>query len=365
MTTATRRSTSEDRIWHRRPSCANAVLAAFAVVPIVLAFVATLWAAPALPSIGGPLGLIVYFAGVIAVGAASALLTSRAVSRGLRLASLLNMSLVFPDRAPSRIRLAVQMGTVRRLRRALANGESPVTDDRQAAAEHLVTLVAELGRHEPLPTAHSEAVRVYADLIGLQLGLPLVERQFLSWAAILHDIGKLAVPADILSQVDAPSEVEWAILQQHPVTGAKLVEPLADWLGEWRFAAGDHHERWDGSGYPEGLAGNEISLAGRIVAVADAYDAMTSYRGYRSAKDVTAAREELTRCAGTQFDPIVVHAMLAAAPSTALPAASVDSRLGTVVSRILTAPTMGTLMATSVAIAVTTGAILTVLGAGP
>jgi hypothetical protein len=95
-----------------------------------------------------------------------------------------------------------------------------------------------------------------------------------------------------------------------------MVEPLADWLGEWRLAAGQHHERWDGGGYPNGLAGEDISLAGRIVAVADAYDVITSTRSYKKAMPAEAAREEMVRCAGSQFDPTVVRALLEASLST-------------------------------------------------
>jgi hypothetical protein len=89
-----------------------------------------------------------------------------------------------------------------------------------------------------------------------------------------------------------------------------MLEPLAGWLGEWRLAAGQHHERWDGKGYPAGLQGTEISLAGRIVAVADAYDVITSTRSYKKAMSPEAARREMVRCAGTQFDPDVVRALL-------------------------------------------------------
>ena len=96
----------------------------------------------------------------------------------------------------------------------------------------------------------------------------------------------------------------------HPVFGAEFVDPLREWLGEWATAVTQHHERWDGKGYPAGLAGEEISFPGRIVAVADVFDVITSARSYKEASGAVAGREEIARCAGTQFDPRVVRALL-------------------------------------------------------
>ncbi|NIR39344.1 MAG: HD domain-containing protein, partial [Actinobacteria bacterium] len=93
----------------------------------------------------------------------------------------------------------------------------------------------------------------------------------------------------------------------HPNEGWKLVQPLRGWLGEWARATRDHHERWDGGGYPRGLRGHEISRAGRIVAVVDAFDVMTSRRTYSEPMSFETARAELARCAGAQFDPDVVR----------------------------------------------------------
>ena len=136
------------------------------------------------------------------------------------------------------------------------------------------------------------------------------DRDRLQWACLLHDIGKLAVPAHILSKAGRPDDEEWAILKRHPAVGGEIVDSLAPWLGEWGRAASEHHERWDGKGYPRALAGEQISLAGRIVAVADAYDVITSTRSYKKPMSAEAARRELVRCAGTQFDPTVVRAFL-------------------------------------------------------
>ncbi len=116
---------------------------------------------------------------------------------------------------------------------------------------------------------------------------------------MLHDLGKLNVPSEILNKPGSPDETEWAILQTHPTAAAELLEPLRPWLGDWINAAAEHHERWDGAGYPLGLAGTEISLAGRITAVADAFDVITSRRSYKESMSAETARQELIRCAGS------------------------------------------------------------------
>jgi hypothetical protein len=119
------------------------------------------------------------------------------------------------------------------------------------------------------------------------------------------------VPRAILAKRGEPTDEEWAFLREHPAAGARLAAPLRDWLGEWGDAIEQHHERWDGRGYPRGLAGTEISLAARIVAVADVFDVITSSRTYKEPSTPSAARMEITRCAGSQFDPDVVRAFLA------------------------------------------------------
>ncbi len=157
---------------------------------------------------------------------------------------------------------------------------------------------------------HTERVRAYTLMIGEELHLPKADLDKLHWAGLVHDIGKLEVPPAILNKAGRPDDDEWEILKQHPAAAVPLLEPLRPWLGEWADAASQHHERWDGTGYPFGLAGEQISLSGRIVAVADAYDVMTSVRSYKKAMTPEAARAELLRCAGTQFDATVVRAFL-------------------------------------------------------
>ncbi len=178
------------------------------------------------------------------------------------------------------------------------------------AALRVVELATALRLHDRRTRGHCERVRVYADMIGREMALSKQEREKLHWAALLHDVGKLEVPADILNKKGKPSAEEWEILRGHPDAGRSIIAPLLDWLGPWAAAAWEHHEYWDGRGYPRGLQGGEITLSGRIVAVADAFEVMTATRSYKKPMTPGAARRELTRCAGTQFDPAVVRALL-------------------------------------------------------
>ena len=153
------------------------------------------------------------------------------------------------------------------------------------------------------PVATPSGCRAYSRMIGEELNLVPDDLDRLQWAGLLHDVGKLFVPGEILNKPGALTDEEFEIIKQHPGWGAQLCEPLRGWLGDWVDAVGQHHERWDGRGYPSGIAGEEISLAARIVAVADVYDVITSVRSYKPAEGAVDGRAELARCAGTQFDP--------------------------------------------------------------
>ena len=142
-----------------------------------------------------------------------------------------------------------------------------------------------------------------------ELGLSGPRLNALTHAAELHDIGKIAIPDEILKAPRQLTAEEWAIVQEHPRRGVEMIRHL-EFLGPARDAILSHHERIDGRGYPNGLAGEDIPLEARIMAVIDSYDAMTSARPYRPPLTHEEAAEELRRCIGAQFDPRCVEAFL-------------------------------------------------------
>ncbi len=257
-------------------------------------------------------GFIAWVVQAMAVGFLVSGVVDRALRRFIPLVALLQLTLVFPDEAPSRFGIALRSGTIRQREQRLRDlADHGLSGDTNQAATEAVEMVGLLTSHDPKTRGHTERVRAYADLIATEMGIDQAGRDRLAWSVMLHDIGKLTVPAEILNKETKLEPDEWEILKGHPRAGQEMLAPLREWLGEWDGAAGEHHERWDGTGYPHGLAAQEISVAGRITAVADAYDVITSARSYKSPMTAEAARRELVRCSGSQFDPEVVRAMLA------------------------------------------------------
>ncbi|MEU0007709.1 HD-GYP domain-containing protein [Streptomyces sp. NPDC006314] len=158
---------------------------------------------------------------------------------------------------------------------------------------------------------HSERVGQASVMIARELGMDDERVEVLRFAGILHDVGKLGVPTRLLRKDGPLTPEERRIIELHPEYGHEMVRGIS-FLGEARAAILHHHERLDGSGYPYGLVGTQIPECARIVAVADAFDAMTSTRSYRRARPVETAVAELERCAGSQFDPRVVAAFVRA-----------------------------------------------------
>ncbi len=158
---------------------------------------------------------------------------------------------------------------------------------------------------------HSRRVRRIALAVGAELGLDEGELEALAEAALLHDIGKLAVPDEILLKPSRLTDEEWALMRRHSVEGARMIDELGGFDGVVP-AVRHHHERYDGAGYPDGLAGEGIPLAARIIHAADAVDSMLTARVYRPARPARAALAELQRGAGTQFCPRCVAALVAA-----------------------------------------------------
>jgi HD-GYP domain-containing protein (c-di-GMP phosphodiesterase class II) len=162
---------------------------------------------------------------------------------------------------------------------------------------------------DPYARGHSARVTALADAVARWLGWSHDELRGLQIGGPLHDIGKLSVPGRILSKPGPLTAAERREIRKHPEAGARLIEPIESVHAAIPYVL-HHHEQWDGSGYPHGLVGNEIPIEARVLAVADAFDAMTSHRPYRLPLDDERALGEIDRCAGAQFDPDVARAFV-------------------------------------------------------
>jgi putative nucleotidyltransferase with HDIG domain len=297
--------------WEGRPVQAFVLRAVAVAIPVAAGVLASVVFSHAVTYPQGALLVVLWWIAVLGISTVVVAAVERQCRRLLPLATLLRLSMIFPDKAPSRFGVALRAGTVKNLEERVVEMRGRGVDDEPSrAAEQILELVGALGVHDRATRGHAERVRAYADLLGAQLELSQDDRDRLRWAALLHDVGKVAVPTEVLNKPGKPDDDEWAILHRHPEEGAKLAAPLRHWLGEWADTIGQHHERWDGLGYPRGLKGEEISRGARIVAVADSFEVMTAARSYKRPMDVKAARQELTNGAGTQFDPAMVRAFL-------------------------------------------------------
>jgi putative nucleotidyltransferase with HDIG domain len=180
-------------------------------------------------------------------------------------------------------------------------------------------LASALDARDPYTGGHSDRVSVLSVAICKQLNLPPADIEVVRLGALLHDIGKIGVPDDVLRKPGALTAAEFDIIKQHPIIGARMLRSVP-FLAPHIPIVELHHERPDGRGYPRGLRGDDIPLDARIVHVADAYDAMTSARAYRGARPSSEALRELWRCAGTEF-----HAEIVAALANALPGVTSDT----------------------------------------
>lgn len=298
---------SRDARWPSRPALNLVVRALVLAVPVGASVAAGVAVSRLVTAPSGPIALIAWYALIIVSSLAVLVVADHFARRFLPLAVLLRLALVFPDQAPSRLSVALNAGNPRRLAGYL---HEPDGGRRGTEAETILTLAAALNAHDRRTRGHSERVRAFTELVAVELALGERETEQLQWAAFLHDIGKLRVPPAVLNKRGQLDGRERSAVRRHPVHGEELVQPLAAWLGDWIHAIGDHHEKYDGTGYPTGRAGNEISLGGRIVSVTDSFETMTAVRSYNRPKRPREAREELTRCAGTHFDPSVVRAFL-------------------------------------------------------
>jgi len=179
-------------------------------------------------------------------------------------------------------------------------------------------LATALDARDPYTAGHSDRVSALSVAICRQLNMPAADVEIVRLGALLHDIGKIGVPDDVLRKRSGLTTAEFDVIKQHPVLGARMLRSVP-FLAPHIPIVELHHERPDGRGYPFGLRGDDIPLDARIVHVADAYDAITSARAYRAARPPAEALRELWRCAGTEF-----HADIVAALANALPGVTSD-----------------------------------------
>jgi len=171
------------------------------------------------------------------------------------------------------------------------------------------TLAAAIDAKDPYTRGHSQRVMEYALLAGAYLSFSSEEMETLEYASILHDIGKISVDSTILNKPGALTKSEWEIILEHPAVGANLLRGIT-FLEKASELVLCHHERFDGGGYPNGIRGEVIPLGARLIAVADAFDTMTTDRSYRAAMTVDHSVRELYNCSGSQFCPIAVKAFI-------------------------------------------------------
>jgi putative nucleotidyltransferase with HDIG domain len=188
----------------------------------------------------------------------------------------------------------------------------------EAANEHLrrvnisfaAAMVRALDKRDDYTAGHSAAVAVYSRDIAREMGLPESDVTRIHLSALVHDIGKIGLRAELLEKRSALDDDEWAEMREHPAIGAEILAEVEDYT-DIAHVVRSHHERWDGAGYPDGLAGHAIPRLARIIAVADSYNAMTANRPYRAAMSTERAIQQLVLGKGTQFEAPVVDAFIA------------------------------------------------------
>jgi putative nucleotidyltransferase with HDIG domain len=176
----------------------------------------------------------------------------------------------------------------------------------QAVLDTVTSLAFAIDAKDHYTQGHSQKVSAYAAVIAEAMGMADVEVEEIRLGAVLHDIGKVGIPEIILNKNGPLNPDEWETMKSHVKFGAKILDPLTP-LARIREMVLHHHEFFDGSGYPQALAGEQIPLGARIIAIADAYDTITSDRTYKKARNATDALAELERCANAQFDGAIVE----------------------------------------------------------
>ena len=185
----------------------------------------------------------------------------------------------------------------------LASSKSLILKDlKELFYKTIKSIASALDAKDPYTHGHSMRVTLYSIILAKELNTPEDQLELIETAGLLHDIGKIAIPESILCKAGKLTDDEFKIMKTHPINSEKLLSSIKK-LHDICPGVKYHHEKWNGKGYPEGLAGENIPFAARVIAIADTYDAMTSTRSYRKALSHEVAIEEIEKCAGTQFDP--------------------------------------------------------------
>ncbi|MCS6907726.1 MAG: response regulator [Anaerolineales bacterium] len=177
----------------------------------------------------------------------------------------------------------------------------------KAYEDSLTALANAIDVRDPYTRGHVERVTAYSQVLAQEMGCPEALIEQIRFGAILHDIGKIVIQDEVLLKSSPLTQDEWEKMKRHPITGAEMIKDIA-YLAAAAPIIRHHHERWDGTGYPDGLKGEEIPLGARIVAVADSFDAVSIDRPYRNGLALLEAYQEILKCSGTHFDPQVVKA---------------------------------------------------------
>lgn len=187
----------------------------------------------------------------------------------------------------------------------LASSKSVILKDlKELFYKTIKSIASALDAKDPYTHGHSMRVTLYSIILAKEFNLNDIELERIETAGLLHDIGKIAIPQSILCKPGKLTDEEFIIMKSHPANSEKLIASIKK-LHEVSPGVKHHHERWDGRGYPDRLAGEDIPFSARIIAIADTYDAMTSTRSYRKALEHDIAIAEIEKCAGTQFDPVL------------------------------------------------------------
>ena len=214
---------------------------------------------------------------------------------------------IFPDVLMHRVDRIIELD---RTHRSMAQEIEARSAECESLSRHVVqTLAAAIDAKDTYTNGHSDRVAEYSREIAKRYGYTEKEQDDIYMMGLLHDVGKIGVPDEIINKKGKLTDEEYAAIKVHPEIGDRILKKVKE-MPELSIGARWHHERYDGSGYPDGLKGDEILEEARIIAVADAYDAMTSHRSYRDILPQAVVREEIAKGKGTQFDPVFADIML-------------------------------------------------------